>query len=134
MAQENKMFPIQSQRGAAPHPTRIPWSVADLAYSVYSGLYGRSQSLERLAERGGFGPGEMDDFLPGWRDRCDRIAELETENARLKTCLADADSFMLGGDLKMWDDFKNECGITHADSMPLAEPIKPEPDDLRGPG
>jgi hypothetical protein len=82
----DKLFPIQSQRGAKPHPLRIPWSVAELAYSVYSGLYGRDQSLERLAERGGFGPGEMDEFLPDWRERCDEIVALyqrcETETKR----------------------------------------------------
>lgn len=73
---DERMFPIQAQRGAAPHPTKIPWSVAELAYSVYSAEYGREQSLERLAERGGFGPGEMDMFLPDWRDRCSEVAAL----------------------------------------------------------
>jgi hypothetical protein len=71
------MFQIQSQHGAKPHPLWIPWSVAELAYSVYSGKYGRSQSLETLAERGGFGPGEMDEFLPDWRERCDEIMRLK---------------------------------------------------------
>lgn len=76
---DERMFPIQSQRGAKAHPLSIPWSVAELAYSVYAGLYGRSQSLERLAERGGFGPGEMDMFLPDWRERCDEIERLRAE-------------------------------------------------------
>jgi len=65
-----RLFPIQSQSGAAPHPTRIPWRIADLAYSMRSGKYGRWQSLERLAERGGFCPNEMDEFVPGWREMC----------------------------------------------------------------
>lgn len=66
----DKRFPIQtsSRYSGPPHPTSIPWHVADLAYSVYARRYGRSQSLERLAERGGFGPCEMDDFLPNWRE------------------------------------------------------------------
>lgn len=71
-----KLFPIQSERGAAPHPTQIPWPIAELAYSVYSARYGRDQSLDRLARRGGFGPNEMDIFLPDWRDRCDKILQL----------------------------------------------------------
>lgn len=75
MSQET--FPIQSERGAKPHPLRIPWYVAELAYSVYSARYGRSQSLDELASRGGFGPGEMDMFLPDWRERCDHTAKLE---------------------------------------------------------
>jgi len=51
-----------------PNPTSVPWSVAEKAYEVYSGRYGHDQSLEHLAERCGFGIGEMDDFLPNWRE------------------------------------------------------------------
>ncbi len=65
-----KTFPIQCQDGAAPHPLSIPWGLAELAYSVYAARYGRQQSLEQLAKRGGFGPLEMDDYLPDWRERC----------------------------------------------------------------
>jgi len=32
----------------------VPWSEAEIAYRTYSKLFGTSQSLERLAERGGF--------------------------------------------------------------------------------
>ena len=66
-----RMFPIQIESRAAPHPMQIPWIIAELAYSVYAAKYGRGQSLERLAERGGFAPSEMDKFLPGWRMRCE---------------------------------------------------------------
>jgi len=83
-------FPIQAQRGAAPHPLSIPWEIAELAYSVYLGDHYGSGTLERMAERGGFGPGEMDMFLPGWRDmvsgfteRDARIKELEEDYARV---------------------------------------------------
>lgn len=71
-----KMFPIQACRQitTGPHPLSIPWDVAELAYSKYAALYGRSQSLERLAERGGFGASEMDELCPDWRDRCGIIA------------------------------------------------------------
>ena len=82
-----RMFPIQRERGAKPHPTQIPWSLAELAYSVYSARYGTSQSLERLAERHGFGPSEMDDFLPDWRERCDEIRTLRDERDRLARVL-----------------------------------------------
>lgn len=44
----HKMFPIQK----APS---IPWPEAEKAYRTYATHYGTSQSLERLAERGGFG-------------------------------------------------------------------------------
>jgi hypothetical protein len=65
-----RMFPIISERKAAAHPTQIPWHVADLAYSAYRAEHGLGQSLERLAERGGFYPSEMDKLLPDWRERC----------------------------------------------------------------
>src|SRR5690606_9962744 len=85
------MFPIQAERGAKPHPMKIPWSVAERAYSVYAARYGKGQSLERMAERGGFGPGEMDMFLPGWREECSEIAQL-------RTALAIAEHYIRYGD------------------------------------
>ena len=36
-------------------PSSVPWSEAEHAYTTYSMIYGTMQSLERLAERGGFG-------------------------------------------------------------------------------
>lgn len=38
---------------------QIPWEVAEVAYRAYSRKYGTMQSLERLAERGGFGRDEL---------------------------------------------------------------------------
>lgn len=82
-----KLFPIQSERKAKPHHLNIPWSVAELAYSVYSARYGREQSLERLAERGGFYPSEMDELLPDWRNRCDLIERYKQAFEYLVGCL-----------------------------------------------
>ncbi|MBZ4371469.1 hypothetical protein [Corallococcus sp. AS-1-6] len=48
-------------------PRTIAWNLAERAYANYSRRYGTSQSLERLAERGGFGPTELDVHVPGWR-------------------------------------------------------------------
>lgn len=68
---EARRFPLllsyrQQRAGEA---ESIPWALAEEAYVVYCKRYGGSgQSLERVAERGGFGPGEMDLFRPGWRD------------------------------------------------------------------
>lgn len=73
---KQRLFPIQLERGVKPHPTRIPWSVAEKAYSVYAARYGRDQSLERLAERGGFGPSEMDTYHLTWREESSEIFEL----------------------------------------------------------
>lgn len=47
-----KRFPIQGVGS-------VPWAAAEQAYRAYSARYGTEQSLERLAERGGFGLAEF---------------------------------------------------------------------------
>lgn len=91
----SKMFPIlKSYTKQKPHPTSIPWEVADLAYSVYSNKYGRDQSIERMAERGGFGAEEMDELLPDWRERCDVATKLREENEHLQMVVASKQEFL----------------------------------------
>lgn len=81
----DKMFPILASRKEKPSPRSIPWSIAELAYSVYVASYGGSgQSLERVAERGGFYSDEMDLFLPDWRERCSEIEALKIQVAQLQ--------------------------------------------------
>jgi hypothetical protein len=62
-SQEN--FPIQQTYGShSPEPqTVIPYWLAEVAYEYYSEKFGSSQSLDRLAERGGFGRKELLMFL-----------------------------------------------------------------------
>jgi hypothetical protein len=62
-----KTFPImqesrRGERGAMMQipPIEIPWEAARMAYAAYTKRYGHDQSLERLAQRGGFG---RDEFL-----------------------------------------------------------------------
>ena len=50
------------------HGETIPWRVHGLAWEAYAKKYGKQQSAERIAERGGFGCEEMDMFVPGWRE------------------------------------------------------------------
>lgn len=82
-------FPVMSDV-KNPGPAHIPWDVAEKAYSVYRTKYGSQQSLERLAERGGFYTGELDGFYPKWREEAGfkvRFVELQ-ETHQLKTgCL-----------------------------------------------
>jgi hypothetical protein len=95
-----KRAPVQ---GFAPG---IPWSMHLRAYAVYCKKWSPQPALidlEGRGCRGGFGIGELDDFIPGWRDqlgviehvkdlddirlalsRADRIDALEAENARLR--------------------------------------------------
>jgi hypothetical protein len=47
-----RRFPIQKAG-------TVPWESAEKAYETYARLFGKSQSLERLAERGGFGVSEF---------------------------------------------------------------------------
>lgn len=56
-----KTFPIQAEiQGKSSWPaTKIPWWLAEIAYKHYVELFGGNQSLERLAERGGFGREEL---------------------------------------------------------------------------
>lgn len=68
--------PIQHRWHPGCSPThgirRIPRAIAEEAYAAYAKEYpssARRQSLDRLCERGGFGEGELDDFVPGWRKR-----------------------------------------------------------------
>jgi hypothetical protein len=89
MGDEQRLFPIimpyaSRAKEVKAFPLRIPWDVAELAYSVYSSRYGTSQSLSRLAERGGFHVSEMDDMLPDWRERCDTIQRQAAELERLR--------------------------------------------------
>lgn len=66
-----RMFPMQD--GPA-----IPWSVAEKVYVLYSGIYGTQQSLERLAERGGFGWAEIPLFAEDFRKRFGSVAYRES--------------------------------------------------------
>jgi hypothetical protein len=69
MRMTEKMFPIQGdddrEGGTQRIAGEIPWSLAQLAYEKYSEHYGTGQSLERLAERGGFGWAELASLLRG---------------------------------------------------------------------
>lgn len=75
MSEEKKLFPVMPDKHAV-GPLRIPWSVAEKAFGVYCLKYGRGQDLERLAERGGFYWGELDDLYPQWRTESSEVIAL----------------------------------------------------------
>jgi len=60
---EEKRFPIQGdyRRELNEVYGSVPWSVAQVAYDEYHRRY-PGQSMERLAERGGFGYWEMTEY------------------------------------------------------------------------
>lgn len=82
-----KLFPVMPSKKHTAHPLRIPWSVAEKAYSTYSKQYGNGQSLERLAERGGFSEGEMDEFHPQWRAEVSELEQLKLKLALAAECI-----------------------------------------------
>jgi len=72
MNDDTRPFPIQAEFNRHRDSERrlirycksyIPWWLAEEAYAYYSARYGTQQSLERLAERGGFGREELLRFL-----------------------------------------------------------------------
>jgi hypothetical protein len=84
---EPKRFPLCQECSSSkvpPGPRSIPWSVAEKAYDIYARKYGRDQSLEKLAERGGFYPGELDELYPQWRDEVSELARLTARVAELE--------------------------------------------------
>jgi hypothetical protein len=66
-----KTFPLQCREFSDPKAVQIPWAHAELAYEEYTFLFGRAQTLERLAERGGFGASEIIKLM------ADRITRLK---------------------------------------------------------
>jgi Restriction alleviation protein Lar len=62
----------------------IPWSMHLEAYDAYCKRYGRQQALIEGGCRGGFGTGELDMFIPGWREKVSEIAKLKARIATLE--------------------------------------------------
>lgn len=61
-----KRAPTQRLRGG------IPWDMHMRAYEAYCKLYGKQQALIEGGCRGGFGIGELDMLILGWRDELER--------------------------------------------------------------
>ncbi len=73
-----RKFPLLGEKG---NVGSIPWWIAEQAYIGYANKYGDQQSLERLAERGGFGISELNEYYPGWKDECNIIKQIQAELA-----------------------------------------------------
>lgn len=72
---ERKMAPVQG------YAAGIPWSLHLEAYDAYVKRHGRQQALIEGGCRGGFGTRELDDFIPGWRERVSEIVKLRAQLA-----------------------------------------------------
>ena len=71
----NKRFPLQSLDFYSQKQS-IPWEHAEEIYKEYSDQYGTQQSIERMAERGGFGSTDAIMLL------CHRIKRLQGNPVR----------------------------------------------------
>lgn len=68
-------------------PAGIPWELHLEAYAAYCKRWGPQPALIDLEGRncrGGFGTDELDEFVPGWRDRASEITALRAEVERLR--------------------------------------------------
>lgn len=83
-AMSDKTFPVCRSGGMT-----IPYELAQRAYLVYAKKYGTSQPLDRMGQRGGFYPEELDEFVPGWREE---LSELNALKKQLGIALESADS------------------------------------------
>lgn len=72
MSETSERAPVQRLKGG------IPWSMHMRAYAVYAKRHGEQKALIEGGCRGGFAVGELDMFIPGWREEFELI-----ENARL---------------------------------------------------
>lgn len=74
-----KIAPVQG------YSAGIPWSMHLRAYDAYCKKYGPQKALidlEGRGCRGGFGVGELDMFIPGWREELSKLHQL-------RRCVAD---------------------------------------------
>lgn len=82
---KEKMAPVQGFVGG------IPWSLHLEAYNAYCKKWSPQPALIDLEGRncrGGFGTGELDEFIPGWRDKASEIGRLKAELAGLRAKVA----------------------------------------------
>lgn len=80
-----KIAPVQG------YPPGIPWHMHLRAYEAYCKKWGPQPALINLEGRncrGGFGTGELDEFIPGWRDEVSGYADLKRDAARWRALLA----------------------------------------------
>lgn len=79
-----KIAPVQG------YAQGIPWSLHLKAYNAYCKKYRPQEALIDLAGRecrGGFGVGELDEFVPRWRDEVEELALLKAQVSNLSMML-----------------------------------------------
>lgn len=110
---DNKRAPVQGWAAG------IPWELHLEAYSAYCKKYGPQQALIEGGCRGGFGTGELDVFIPGWRERS---SVLTAALARVHALTKERDDYILKQ--KVWESANDELRSEHIK-------LKREIDDLQ---
>jgi hypothetical protein len=72
----DKMAPVQG------YPGGIPWAIHMEAYEVYSKRWAPQQAMIEGGCRGGFSTGELDSFIPGWRERVGEFTKMKNRIAQ----------------------------------------------------
>jgi hypothetical protein len=85
-SQPATVVPVAAEKTAPVQgwPQGIPWSLHMEAYAAYSKKWRPQPALIEGGCCGGFHVDELDDFIPGWRDKVSEIAQLRAEIARLR--------------------------------------------------
>lgn len=86
----DKRAPVQGYTGG------IPWEMHLRAYDAYVKKHGRQQALIEGGCRGGFSAGELDDFIPGWRQELSLVAQLQNRIKQLEEVVAWANNSLYG--------------------------------------
>jgi hypothetical protein len=81
---KEKMAPVQG------YSAGIPWAMHLRAYDVYCKRYGPQKALIEGWCRGGFGVGELDMFIPGWREELDERTKFRADLAAQSALLEEA--------------------------------------------
>jgi hypothetical protein len=79
-----KIAPVQG------YTAGIPWSLHLEAYDAYCKRWSPQKALIEGGCRGGFHVDELDQFIPGWRDRVSEIGRLKARVAELERAAIDA--------------------------------------------
>ena len=103
-----KRAPVQG------YPGGIPWAIHLEAYEVYCKRWGAQPALIDLEGRncrGGFGTRELDDFIPGWRDRVSEFGKLKSSVKALKEDLQ-----LAAETLRKYEALHRAKGTTESDA------------------
>ena len=94
----------------------IPWEMHLRAYDAYCKRHGAQPALIDLEGRncrGGFGTGELDMFIPGWRDELSELARLRATVEELRDALETVDGWLVCYPLMDRDDVDKGFSAMH---------------------